>query len=148
MFAGIGYFTLPMAVRGRPRKVYACELNPVSHRYLRRNVGMNRAGGTVEPLLGDCRDVAPEGVADRVVMGHFRAPEFLDKALRVLGPEGGIMHIHTLCQKGLIPDGAWGPVRERIESAGRKAVLRKVVRVKSFKPHIWHIVLDVAAGPD
>lgn len=147
MFAGIGYFTLPMAVRGRPGKVFACELNPVSHRYLQRNVGMNRVGGTVEPLLGDCREVAPEGAADRVVMGHFRSPEFLDKALLVLRPKGGILHIHALCQKDQIPDGAWRPVRERIESAGKRAVLHKAVRVKSFKPHIWHIVLDVAAGP-
>ena len=148
MFAGIGYFSLPMAVHGRPKRVFACEKNPVSHGYLKRNIGLNRVGGIIEPLLGDCREVAPEGVADRVVMGHFRAPDFLDKALRVLGPGGGILHVHALCPKDRIPDGAWGPMRATIESANRKAAIRNVTRVKSFKPHIWHVVLDVAVDPN
>ena len=38
LFAGIGYFTLPMAVYGKPKRIVACEINPVAYRYLCENV--------------------------------------------------------------------------------------------------------------
>jgi tRNA wybutosine-synthesizing protein 2 len=28
LFAGIGYFTIPMAVYSKPKKMFACEINP------------------------------------------------------------------------------------------------------------------------
>lgn len=147
MFAGIGYFSLPMAVHGGAGRVWACELNPVAFGYLCRNVRLNRAGGVVEPLFGDCLVVAPEDVADRVVMGHFDAIRYLPKALRVLKKEGGTLHIHALCPKADIPGAVWERVRGGIEREGRAAELLNVVRLKSFKPRVWHIVLDVRAGP-
>jgi tRNA wybutosine-synthesizing protein 2 len=36
MFAGIGYFTIPIAVHSSPKKVISIELNPVSFGYLRK----------------------------------------------------------------------------------------------------------------
>lgn len=143
MFAGIGYFTLPMAVHGRPERIYACELNPASHRYLERNIRLNKVADRVVPLLGDCRVVAPEGVADRAVLGHFDSPRFVEKALRVLKPEGGVLHFHCLCRKDRIPQMAWQPLRRSIEELGRRAELAGTVKVKSFKPKVWHIVLEV-----
>jgi tRNA wybutosine-synthesizing protein 2 len=143
MFAGIGYFSLQMAVHGRPRAVFACELNPSSYHFLVQNVRLNKVGRVVVPLEGDCRKVAPEGVADRVVMGHFDSPEFISKALRVLRPEGGMLHVHCLCRKDRIPDAAWERVRKKLEEGGRRGELVHCERVKSFKPRTWHIVLDV-----
>lgn len=146
MFAGIGYFTLQMAVHARPKAVFACEMNPVSFQYLLKNLRLNRAGRVVIPLEGDCRKVAPEGIADRVVMGHFDSLEFVPKALRVLRPEGGMLHVHCLCRKDRIPDEAWDRVRKRVEDGGRRGELVHCERVKSFKPRVWHIVLDVKVG--
>lgn len=146
MFAGIGYFTLQMAVHGNPKAVFACELNPVSYRYLAKNIKLNKAGRVVTPLEGDCRLVAPDGVADRVVLGHFDSLEFIPKALRVLKPGGGTLHVHCLCRKDRIPEEAWGKVRKRIIEGGKRAELVRCERVKSFKPRVWHIVLDVAVG--
>jgi tRNA wybutosine-synthesizing protein 2 len=143
MFAGIGYFTLQMAVHGRPAAVLACELNPVSYGYLVKNIRLNKVGRTVTPLLGDCRETAPEGLADRVVMGHFDSMEFIPKAVRVLKPGGGILHVHCLCKKDRIPEDAWGQVQGAIGESGRNAGLLHCERVKSFKPRIWHTVLDV-----
>jgi len=147
MFAGIGYFTLQMAVHGKPRMIHACELNPLSFQYLKLNIKMNKVSRTVNPLEGDCRNVAPEGVADRVVMGHFDSVGFIPKALRVLKPGGGMLHVHCLCRKDRIPKEAWEKVRRRIDDGGRKAELLHCEKVKSFKPRIWHVVLDVAVGP-
>jgi len=143
MFAGIGYFTLPMAVHGHADRVWACELNPVAHEYLVRNIRLNRVSGKITPLLGDCRTVAPEGLADRVLMGHFDSRDFLDKAFSIIRPEGGFIHFHSLCPKKGIPEAALGPVRAAARRAGRKVTLEKVIRLKSFKPRIWHIVLDL-----
>src|SRR5439155_4008375 len=42
LFAGIGYFTLPIAARGPAERIYACELNPTSYAYLVRNQRLNR----------------------------------------------------------------------------------------------------------
>src|SRR2546425_6505223 len=41
LFAGIGYFSLPIAVRGRAETAYGCELNPVRFRYLVENTRRN-----------------------------------------------------------------------------------------------------------
>ena len=101
MFAGIGYFTLPMAVLGRPARVHAAEIDTEAHRYLVANVARNGVGDVVEPLLGDCRDVAPRGVADRVVMGYVGGTEaFLDTAMETLSEGGGVVHLHD---KYLLP---------------------------------------------
>src|SRR5438132_7954262 len=77
LFAGIGYFTLPVAIRSHPETVYACELNPISFEYLVGNIRLNRLT-TVVPLPGDCGAVMPRGAAAWVIMGHFDTREYLD----------------------------------------------------------------------
>jgi tRNA wybutosine-synthesizing protein 2 len=74
LFAGIGYFTLPMAVYSKPKKIYACEINPVAHRYLCANVVLNHVSTIVEPLMGDNRRIAPKDCADRVILGYLKEP--------------------------------------------------------------------------
>src|SRR5207245_10853209 len=93
---------MPIAVRGRAKSVYGCELNPVSFRYLVQNTRLNRATNLV-PLLGDCRAIAPRGIADWVIMGHFDAREYLDVALDALRGKGTIVY-HELCAKEQYPD--------------------------------------------
>ena len=81
MFAGIGYFSVPIAVHSGPREVLACELNPDAYRYLEMNIERNGVGDIVKPLLGDCREVLEKGIGDRVLMGYVGSThEFLDKA--------------------------------------------------------------------
>jgi tRNA wybutosine-synthesizing protein 2 len=38
LFAGIGYFTIPMAMYSKPKTIFACEINPIAYQYLRANV--------------------------------------------------------------------------------------------------------------
>lgn len=95
MFAGIGYFSIPLAIRGGPTRVVAIEKNPLSFQYLKENVALNRVERVVEPWLGDNRDYMPEGIADRVLMGYFPGTaKFLPKALALLKPRGGVVHYH------------------------------------------------------
>ena len=141
LFAGIGYFSLPIAVRSRAETVYACELNPMSFRYLVENIRLNRTTNLV-PLLGDCRDVAPPRVADWVIMGHFDSREYLDVAFQTLRGNGTIVY-HELCPKEQYPDA----LTRRLATAARahwmdvRAIHTRIV--KSYAPGIVHSRAEV-----
>ena len=148
MFAGIGYFSLPIAVHARPACIYSIEINPVAYEFLARNVELNNVGEIVHPILGNCADVvgdlAQQGVmADRVIMGVFPAPkEYLPQALLVAKPEGGtIIHYEGVVERQevnpLLQD-----VIDACASAGRQVQLREHRIVKSYGPFKYHAVLD------
>jgi tRNA wybutosine-synthesizing protein 2 len=144
MFAGIGYFALPMAVMGSPALVHAAEIDPEAHRWLGMNVARNGVEGTVRPLLGDCRDVVPRGVADRVVMGYVGGTEdYLDVAIEALGPGGGVVHLHEKYGIEEVPDRPMEAVRAAAKATGREARLLSWREVKSYAPAIVHAVVDV-----
>lgn len=143
LFAGIGYFAIPIAVRSGAARVYACEANPVAFRYLLETARRNRAGSLV-PLLGDCREVAPARVADWVLMGHFDALRYVDVALRCLRGRGTLL-LHALVPRETFPDGFVGEARAAIERAG--GVVRSLAarKVKSYAPGILHAALEAHA---
>jgi len=140
LFAGIGYFAVPIAVRSRAKRVVACEINPVAYEYLEENCRLNRATA-VEPRLGDCRTVAPRGEADRVVMGYLNGAPFLPTGVAALRPEGGWLHYHETC-----PDASRTLPADRVASAARDAGFRlaqvAVRRLKSYGPRVGHWVVD------
>ena len=131
MFAGIGYFTVPMA--GAGARVHAMEINPDAFSYLERNIAANRLSSQVTASLGDCRDLLT-GTYDRIVMGHFDAITMLSAALSHAGP-GTVIHLHSLGD-------AAGAIRAAISGAGFSADLH-VHKVKKYAPHTWHIVQDI-----
>ncbi len=144
MFAGIGYFTLPMAVLGSPAVVHAAEIDPGAHGYLEGNVVRNGVEMTVEPVLGDCRGVVPRGVADRVVMGYVGGTEgFLDVAIGALGPSGGVVHLHEKYGIEEVPDHPMRAIEAAASAAGRTARLVSWREVKSYAPAVVHAVVDV-----
>ncbi|MCK9630340.1 MAG: SAM-dependent methyltransferase [Methanoregula sp.] len=131
MFAGIGYFTIPMA--GAGAHVHAMEINPVAFGYLEQNIRENGFTDWVTATPGDCR-VSLTDIYDRIVMGHFDAVTMVADALRHVRT-GSILHVHSI-----------GPaedrIREQIESAGFSGTIQ-VHRVKKYRPHAWHVVQDV-----
>jgi tRNA wybutosine-synthesizing protein 2 len=142
MFAGIGYFTLPMARAGA--HVTAIERNPDSFQYLLENAMRNGVSDRVEPYRADNRDVLDsyDGEPfDRVVMGYYDAYEFLPAALSVLAP-GGTLHMHEATPGELVPD---RPV-ERLEAAaadaGRDVEILDVHDVKGYSEGVAHVVVD------
>lgn len=140
MFAGIGYFSLPIAVHSKPRKVYACEINTAAFSYLEENIHLNRVH-YVEPLLGDCKDIAPEGVADRVIMGYLWGKKYLGKAMRVVG-EKGIIHYHEACHKDEMAERPIRILKEGAHEEGRRVASAVVRRIKSYSPNVYHVVVD------
>ncbi len=144
MFSGIGYFSIPMAVHSKPRKIIAIELNPVAFGYLKENIQLNKAGEIIEPIPGDCALVTPRGVADRVLMGYLDAHEYLECGIRALLP-GGILHYHEAVPEAV----ERRPVGRVIEAAGRlgkRAEIIDVRRIKKYSPGVWHVVVDARVG--
>ena len=144
LFAGIGYFTLPIAVYSKPKHVYAIEKNPVAYKLLCDNIVLNNVTEVVEPIIGDNRKVTPNNVADRIIMGYFGATiRFLPVAFRCLKDNSGVIHFHDK-----IPDeDATSLTMEHINNEARKfgliADLLKIIKVKSYAPGISHYVFDL-----
>ncbi|HTY15085.1 MAG TPA: SAM-dependent methyltransferase [Methanoregulaceae archaeon] len=131
MFAGIGYFSIPMAHAGAV--VHAMEINPVAFRYLEINTRLNHLEAVLEPECGDCR-LLLDGYYDRIVMGHFSSRDMVSDALEHVH-RGSKMHIHS---SGKVPP----EIAKTIEEAGYDPII--VVRtVKKTGPGNWHFVQDV-----
>ena len=131
MFAGIGYFTIPMAGSGAP--IHAMEVNPVAFRYLVRNIVANQLTAYVQPALGDCRKLLT-GKYDRVVMGHFEALWMLPHVMKHVH-SGSIIHVHSV---GNVEHS----IMDIVNGAGFSATI-VVHTVKKYRPHEWHLVQDV-----
>lgn len=136
MFAGIGYFSIPIAKKAD--KVYSIEINSEAYRFLIENARLNKV--KLIPILGDSMFVTPERVADRVVMGHIFCQDFLKTAIRAL--DGfGIVHYHEAVPTRIL----WRPVL-RVEKAcremGKRCRILNVRRVKNYAPNVVHVVVD------
>jgi tRNA wybutosine-synthesizing protein 2 len=139
MFAGIGYFTLPMARAGA--EVLAAELRPTAYRYLVENAVLNGVQERVEAYRADCADVAVEEPVDRVVMGHYEAHERLDSAVAALRP-GGVLHLHEATPTAELWDRPVGRVKAAAEHAGRSVEVLDRRVVKGYSAGVEHVVVD------
>ena len=140
MFAGIGYFSIPIAKHSKPKKVFSIEKNPVAFDYLKENIELNKLRN-VEPILGDCREAALNNIADRVIMGYFFDQEkFLPAAVNAL-KEKGVIHYHDIAMKKEIQSRV-EEVRAALRDLGCEAKLIEKRVVKSYAPMRWHVVFD------
>ncbi|WP_312912531.1 class I SAM-dependent methyltransferase [Natronosalvus caseinilyticus] len=155
MFAGIGYFTLPMARAGA--RVTATELNPTAFRYLLENAMANDVSSRVDAYHSDCRDLAGDVRADRVVMGYYgvgggedeaghgsrveEAVSFLPAALEALEP-GGVVHYHEATPEPELWARPIGRLEAAVEEAGRDLEVLEKRRVKSHSAGVEHVVVD------
>jgi len=143
MFAGIGYFTMPLAAKAHAERAIACEINPEAVRFLRMNIELNRVGDVVTVFEGDNRELPGEGFADRVVMGYVNVTwQFLPKAFSLV-KKGGMIHYQDTCSIDRIPDGLIENLRNG--SGGRPFEVLGIREVKAYAPSISHMVVDVRA---
>jgi len=146
-FAGIGYFTLPMARAGAD--VTAVERNPTAFRYLLENVQLNGVADRVSPYRADCRDVlgvaATDVAADRLVMGHYDAHEYLDPALACLA-SGGVVHMHEATPEALAFDRPVERLRGAAADRDRTVEVLDTRRVKGYSEGVAHVVVDARVG--
>ena len=147
LFAGIGYLTLPLAVNAGVKRIIAIEKSPETFGYLVENLALNGVEDRVEVRLGDCREVAPRDVADRVLMGLLPdSIEFLKTALDALQRGGGWLHVHRVVNARRL-EPAKQEVVTTIDDLGRKASVEATHVVKSYGPGHDHVVFDVRVYP-
>jgi len=148
LFAGIGYFSIPLAYYSRPQKVFACEINPIAYRFLTQNIVLNDVTEIIEPLLGDSAHIAPHEVADRVIMGYFgQTSSYLPIALGCLKRKGGTIHYHDIFPEKTIPSDVIRDVTKIIDAFGKKVTIQSYKKIKSFAPGIGHYVFDLKIEP-
>ncbi len=144
LFAGIGYFSLPMAVYGSPKQIFAVEKNPDAFSYLSQNISLNHVTDKITAIEGDNRLKSPKNIADRVLLGYFgKTHEFIPTAIETLKNNSGVIHFHDKIPDKNIPDTKMNEIQKIVEVYDKKAELVDYNRVKSYAPGIGHYVLDV-----
>ncbi|MDO5860941.1 class I SAM-dependent methyltransferase family protein [Methanobrevibacter sp.] len=140
MFAGIGYFSIPIGVHSNAKHIYSIEINPNSYFYLNENIRLNKLDN-ITPILGDCMEHAPKFKADRIVMGYVKTTHhYLKVAINSLN-DGGILHYHETVPEKLMKT---RPIERIISQAGNRDVeLLKINKIKKYAPGVEHVVVDV-----
>jgi len=131
MFAGIGYFTLPMAKAGG--FVHALEINPDAVYYLEKNIQENILDSRIIVSLGDCRDTI-SGIYDRIHMGYYEAARFLETAFHHVH-SGTFLHVHGIGDNTI-------EIKEHLKTFGFTATLEHRT-IKKIGPGKVHTVTDV-----
>ena len=150
MFAGIGYFTIPLAKLAEPKQIYAIELNPTSYTFLKENIRLNKLKNVIA-IQGDNRTIVEELKKqhispDRIIMGYLPPPkEFLPAAFSI-AKKHTIIHyedlVHTHDKEKDI-----GRVMNDLNTVAKqhnfqtRLLLAKCI--KSYGPKIDHYVFDV-----
>ena len=157
MYAGIGYYTLPALIHGNAKFVHACEWNPDAIAFLKYNLEFNGVSKRAKVYEGDCRLNAHllEGIADRVSLGLLPSSEGGWKsAIKTLNFfKGGWLHIHSnVPVKEKFDWMIWvckslTDIVSELNKNDWAVICHKVERVKSFAPHIDHMVADIFVGP-
>ncbi|MFX1356498.1 MAG: class I SAM-dependent methyltransferase family protein [Promethearchaeota archaeon] len=150
MFAGIGYFSLPIAIHAKPKKIFSIELNPDSYKFLQENIKLNHVEDIIVPIQGNSKEevikLSNNGIrADRVIMGVFPAPkDYIKEALTVMRETGTIYHYEGIREK----DNYLSLFKEFEDIAKTKNVKCELISkrfVKSYGPNLYHIVIDILA---
>lgn len=150
MFAGVGCYSVLIAIHSDPEKVYSIDKNEHAVEYMRENIRINKIGEKVVPIQGDARQVIKEhlqGKSDRVLMPlpEF-ARDFLDSAFQTLKSEGGIIHFYDYGEEPDLFEPSLNFVKK--QSNDRPIELKDKRIVRSYGPNLYHIVLDLEIGEE
>lgn len=139
MFAGIGYFSIPIAKFSNAKEIYSMEINPNSFYYLNENIKLNKINN-ITPLLGDCSKLTPNYNADRILMGYVKTTHhYLKTAVDSLN-SGGIIHYHETAPEKLMETRPISRIRQAAKD--REVELLNIQKIKKYSPGVMHIVVD------
>ena len=151
MFAGVGCFSILIAKRASPAKVYSVDINPAAVEYLRQNIQLNKVEGVVIPILGDAREALSQGltgIADRVLLPlPEKAYDYLGVAVSALKGGGGFIHYYDFVyakEKEEAIGKVTEKVRERLTSLGRNFEVASARVVRTVGPNWYQVVLDLS----
>ena len=149
LYAGIGYYTLPMLVRGNAKHVTATEWNPNAIRDLRKGLERNKVTERCSVIEGDNRSHGNllEARFDRIVLGLLpQAWDGFETAMKAIRPIGGILHVHGVASTKN-PEEWEEETIMRLSEFRRSVTKIDAFKIKSYAPYWDHRVLDVKIGP-
>ncbi len=148
MFAGIGYFSLPIGKYSEAKIIYSIELNILSYNFLVQNIEINNLKEKIIPIHGDCKEIViklkNQGIqADRVIMGVFPAPkDYIKEALSLCKETGTYIHYEGVIDKNNDLE-LYNEFSEIVENSGYDSRLENKRYIKSYGPGLFHIVYDI-----
>lgn len=148
MFAGMGYFSLPIAKHSEVGQIYSIEINPTSYKTLLENIKINHLEEKITVINGDCRkevlELSKSGIrADRVIMGVFPAPkDYVKEALSLTKENGTIYHYEGVAEKNAYIS-LFKEFEEICQEEQFNCRLESHRFVKSYGPNLFHTVLDI-----
>lgn len=157
LYCGVGYYTIPFLLHGKAAHVHACEWNPNSLLAIREN--LKKAGCDVESRCtvypGDNSQSALQlcYVADRVCLGLLPSSAAgWPLAVAVMKREGGVLHVHENVRDIDVDSWTVDTCRQFTDmftASGKVMTVtcRHTERVKSYAPHVLHIVVDLVCTP-
>jgi tRNA wybutosine-synthesizing protein 2 len=143
MFAGIGYFSLPIAKFTKAKEIISIEKNSVAYNYLTDNIALNKITNIIA-LQGDCKIAARTfgSKANRIIMGYFPCTEqFLPAAVWMAKP-GCTIHFHNIYNEKELWKKPIEQIKEISEKFKRQFEILTKKKVKSYGPRKWHVVID------
>lgn len=141
MFSCVGQFALPIA-KSVDVETTAIEINHEAYQFLLENIRLNGLEDKMKAILGDCREVHPKGIANRVIMGYLHNTiEYLPHALETLIDKGGVVHMHMNTPKHRLKD-VICDIRQICQNHGYSSAVSAYL-VKNYSPGIGHYVFDV-----
>ena len=152
LYAGIGYWTIPLLKRNEGVRVIACDMNAWSVKALRENLLKNKVSERCIVLEGDnamFQDVY-SGKCDRVLLGLLPSSQRgWPLAISALKECGGVLHIHENVPKAELDqfqehiktslDTLWRELR----NSECRVTIKSITCVKSYSPKVYHYVFDV-----
>ncbi|MBD3195529.1 MAG: class I SAM-dependent methyltransferase family protein [Candidatus Lokiarchaeota archaeon] len=148
MFAGIGYFSLPIASHANPKRIFSIEINSLSYKFLEENIKINDLGDIIKPIHGDCKKevlkLSKKGLkADRIIMGVFPAPKaYIKESLTLVKPLGTIIHYEGVIDKNN-EQVLFEEFSKIAQDEGYSSELKESRFIKSYGPMLYHIVYDI-----
>jgi tRNA (guanine37-N1)-methyltransferase len=141
LFAGIGPFSILLA-KNRDIKAHAIDVNEHAFEYLKENIRINKVADRVTPVFGGCREMAPEGVATRIIMNLPKSSsEFLDLAFDVI--KEGVIHYYAISRKEDLYDQKIDFIKKVAKEKGKTIEILKRKIVRPYAPYTYHIVIDI-----
>lgn len=142
MFAGIGYFSLPIAKLTKAKEIISIEKNPVAYNFLSDNIALNKINNVIA-IQGDCNIAARSfpAKADRIIMGYFGSEQFLPAAVWMAKP-GCIIHFHNVYKESELWKKPVSQIDEVCKAMNKTYKIITKKEVKSYSPHKWHVVID------
>lgn len=142
MFAGVGPFLIPAAMRGA--RGVGVDINPTAIAYLEENAHRNGVADHITAINDDVRSVAPEyaGWADRIIMNlPHSASEFLPEVATIADDECRL-HYYDIQGDEAPFEAGHDALQAALSDTFELSIIEERV-VRSYAPHEVNVCLDV-----